>query len=287
MDHVDSPYASLILNEANGISALKKLLALRKAEDSKVTLSYLTKRLEIKSPSYLSEALNGKKVLKPAYIDELICQTKVSNFEARLLKARIIAEARSTKDTLRKAKMEELEQLKKQLFFQQVSVPEVGRFHFSALVMVSFYLFPETKASREQIKSLFPRDKAIEVDRALGQLLSLGTLKKAGDTFALQKDISGTALTIAEGSRDSEKEFLQQAFIEGLDQLEQQYHQSETTVFFSSCTTVGFDVYKAKLEEFRVTMRSFLADLSQDDPDLVVRINIQMYPILKKLKKSK
>lgn len=279
---MSSEYSSLIINASSGIAALKKLLVLRKAEDRKVTLSWISRRLKIKSSSYLSEALNGKKVLKADYIDELVSLTKVGVTEGRLLKARILAESRSTKEHLKEKYQREVELLRKQLQARQMHVPDVGKFHFSALILVSFYLFAGRQAKREQLIHLFGRERYEEVDRALLELTQLEAIAKDGDTYRLLKDPAGGDMIFAAGDAPGEKEFIRHGFVEGLHELDRQYEDADHSCFFSSVTTVDLAIYRRILENFRSQMRTFIADLDTQTPDSVIRINIQMYPVLKK-----
>ena len=278
----DYQYASFILNADSGISALKKLLILRKAEDSKVTLTWLSKKLHINSKSYLSEALNGKKVLKIDYLDELISNCHIQLLEAKLLKARIIAESRSLKEPQRQQAAAELKSLAKQLLATQFTLPELGNFHLAALVLVSFYLFPGHKARRRELVKLFGRSEALELDQALAQLVAVKALARQDEEYVLVEDLSMSAMAFAEGDIPREKDFLRESFKEGLNLLERKYDDKVLNCFFSSCVTVNMCIYQEKIAEFRSLMRSFITELDTENPDCVARINIQMYPVLVK-----
>lgn len=276
------PFAGLILDAESGIVALKKLLVLRKAEDNKITLAWLSRKLQIKSKSYLSEALNGKKVLKWAHVDALIAECQLKILEAKLLKARIVSEAKSTKDKERELAKAEIAQLRKQLNATQFSIADLGDFRIAALVLVSFYLFKNHEASRTDIVKLFGKAEAFNIDRALYQLVTMKALAQKEDRYLLVENLAVSALAFAEGDTSKEKDFLRSCFQEGLKTLDDRYDDTELSCFFSSCVTVNIPVYKDKLNEFRNLMRSFITDLDTKNPDCVARINIQMYPILVK-----
>lgn len=277
-----SEFVSIIINAPTGISALKKLLTLRKMTDRKLTLSFLAKKLNLKSASYLSDALNEKKPLKPDYLDELLEFTNISVTEARLLKARILYESSSTPESRRKRLGKEIKLLKQQLLVHQLSVPSVAKFHFSALVLVSFYLFDDHRASRDELVRLFGKENYHKVERSLHELLSIGAVKKEGNDYILGQERESSGLIFAQGEHHSEKEFLKNSFLDGIEQVDRYYDQADISCFYSSVSTVNREEYKKILEEFKSKMRTFLTDLNTQKPDTIISLNIQMYPVLSK-----
>ena len=89
--------ASVILSSSS-LVALRSLIALRRSVDSKFSYSYISRRLGIKSRSYLSEVLSEKKKLNPKHIGPMVDLLSLPLPEAELLKGKLMLDVGDLSD---------------------------------------------------------------------------------------------------------------------------------------------------------------------------------------------
>jgi hypothetical protein len=83
----------------------------------------------------------------------------------------------------------------------------------------------------------------------------------------------------AQYSAGQEADYLKKSFAEGIDRLPLLQQKRDDVIFHSSILTVKRSVYREFIKKIKQDFRTYHAELDHENPDTLVRFNVQLYPL--------
>jgi hypothetical protein len=278
--------ASVILSSSS-LVALRSLIALRRSVDSKFSYSYISKRIGIKSRSYLSEVLSEKKKLNPKHVVPIVDLLALPLPEAELLKGRLMLDVGDLSESEVARIRLEIRDAEKKLTSGTLELSGIRNIHFVMLLAVCLHLFKDGKATRRQIFDLFNRDKYLEVERGLHDLVKNGLLVKDGDIYSYSPDYTNMLHVYMATNKENQIEYLKASLHEALDHVEGFQPQSQEAVFYSGLITAEKAKYLQDLDYVKQSLRSVQSRIESSSADTIIRFNVQIYPVATHTERNK
>jgi uncharacterized protein (TIGR02147 family) len=268
------PEISVILVGSQTIAELiLGILEHKKISHPSFTASSLAKRAQI-SRSYLSEVLSGKKKISKTAAISVRSALGLLHLESGYFDAILQKELAKTENEKIEAQKEVNICLK---LLQSVrgerQVPE-GATLLAFDIYAAIGMFGNSGASLAQLKALFQQHLGLEVQGALKWLVAKGVLKTENENYFYTK--SGLVFSAAEGSlrEDFWRESLQDS-VKNLGKF-----ADEDCYFSSYSVSVQKKHAKKILSEMKKLIFEKLTELDSPEADGLMRLNIQMYPIV-------
>ncbi|WP_141731376.1 hypothetical protein [Oligoflexus tunisiensis] len=270
--------ASVILSSSS-LVALRSLIALRRSVDPKFSYSYISKRIGIKSRSYLSEVFNEKKKLNPKHVVPMVDLLSLPLPEAELLKGRLILDVGDLSEAEAARIRLEVRDAEKKLTSGTLELSGVRDINLVMLLAVCLHLFKDGKATKRQIFDLFKRDKHLEVERGLYDLVKNGLLVKEADLYSYSPDYTNMLHVYMATNKKSEVDYLKASIREALDHVDNFQSNSQESVFYSGFITAEKAKYLQDLDYVKQSLRSVQSRIESNSADTVIRFNVQIYPV--------
>jgi hypothetical protein len=275
---------AVIIRSNGSLAALRAIIAIRRSENSKFTLSFLSKRLGIKSRSYLTEVVKGSKNLNPKHIVPLVGLLDLPLPETELLQGKLLLDF----GDLAAAEIERLKltvrDVEKKLTSTIVEIAGVRDIHLVMMLVASFHLFHEGCATRRQILDLFKRDKHFEIERAISDLLQNGLLIREGETYRFSPEYSDRIHLYMSTSPQNEVSYLQASLKEANEYVAQYSKADKQSIFYSGIITADLAKYRDAMDHVKQNLRSIQSRIESEDADTLVRFSVQLYPVVTKNK---
>ncbi len=272
---------SIILANS-GLVALRHLLAIRRAEHSKFSYSSISRKLGIKSRSYLAEAIKGKKKLNEKHIDPIVSSLNLPEAAAELLKNKLYLESADLNSTEREKLRIAIQDASKKFSSSQIELNDVRDINLVMKMAMCLYIFPRGRATRRDIIELFGQERFVEVEWAIMDLLRNGLLVKEGDYFRYADNVSEIFHLYTRTSPSHEKAYLKSALQEASEHLDELNRRPESCVFYSGLITAQQLAYLQSMDFIKQSLRNIQSRIEAKDADSLVRFNVQIYPILVK-----
>jgi len=266
----------IIYQAKNSSEALRGLYEFEKATNKSKSLAYYCKRAGIPSTGYLSDVLSGKRTVNVKYRIAIVRAFDLSAEAAASLRLLIDIDNESDPDRIKTMK-NKLSATKKALKVTHFTLPTETRDLFTALdVFCAFGLFGN-RPTKSQLEHYFQSGKEHDVTRSLQLLESLGLISTEGDVFCLLHE---HVIFGSQEGRLSHVEFLKMAIAHAAENVTDWFEQKEKAYFTSSVVSVRKEKYAGILQDIRTKMLVAQSDLESDNADMLVRFNVQIYPIL-------
>lgn len=273
--------ASIILTNS-GLIALRTLLAVRRALDPKYSYSYISTRLGIKARSYLPEVFKEKKPLNPKHIVPLVDFLELPIAEAEILRAKLLLEFGQLSAAEREQIRLSLRDSEKKMASGDVELSQVRDINLALIIAASLHLFVDGKANRRQILELFGRERYLEVERGLSDLIQSGLFAKDGDILAYSPEFSNILHLYTSTSKKASSDYLRASLREAHDKVSVFEDRSQEMVFYSGIITTEMAKYLEALEQVKHALRNMQSRIECHPADTLVRFNVQLYPIVHK-----
>jgi hypothetical protein len=270
--------ASVILSSSS-LVALRSLIALRRSVDSKFSYSYISRRIGIKSRSYLSEVFNEKKKLNPKHVVPMVDLLALPLPEAELLKGKLMLDVGDLNEAEAARLRSEVRDAEKKLTSGTLQLSDVRDINLVMLLAVCLHLFKDGKASKRQIFDLFKRDKHLEVEKGLYDLIRNGLLVKEGDLYTYSPDYANILHVYMATNKKNELDYLKGSIREALEHVGDFQNNAQETVFYSGLITAEKASYLKELQYVKQSLRSAQSRIESNAGDTVIRFNVQIYPV--------
>lgn len=268
-----------ILLSHDGVSALEKLIVMKKLESPYFSKNYLTRKLGLSSRGYLTDVFKGRKKLSARYVRPIVDLLGLTDAETSYLEKKLLLSTEFVKTDLQKNQLEhELNVLERKFRTRAIPVDDHSDAYALSLVYLSFFLFTDKQASRRELYQSLKIVSAAGIDMALRELLLKGLLIEKDHRISVnpERDIS---FLNAQYSSNREVQFLKRTVGESFDKVDMVRTHREEVLFQSTVLTVKRKRYLEFLGRIKHEFRTMIADLDDEDPDSMVRFNIQLYPI--------
>lgn len=273
-----------IIRSNSGLVALRSIIAIRRVDSVKFTLSFLSKRLGIKSRSYLTEILKGTKPLNPKHINPLVSLLGLSLPESELLETKLLLEFGDLAPTELEKLKQKLKDTEKKLTSATVEITEVRDIHLVMILAACFHLFKDGSATRRQILELFQRDKFFEIEKALGELLQNGLLISEGEVYRFSPELGERIHLYMATSPKNEIHYLKSSLAEASDKVNGFNKANKDSIFYSGIITADLARYIESLDYVKQTLRSIQSRIESNPADALIRFSVQLYPLVTKQK---
>ncbi len=273
--------ASVILSSSS-LVALRSLIALRRAVDPKFSYSYISKRIGIKSRSYLSEVFNEKKKLNPKHVAPMVDLLMLPLAEAELLKGKLMLDVADLNEAEVTRLRSEVRDAEKKLTSGTLQLSDVHDINLVMLLAVCLHLFNNGKATKRQIFDLFKRDKHLEVEKGLHDLIRNGLLVRDGELYSYSPDYTHILHVYMATNKKNELDYLRGSLREALDHVGDFENKAAEMVFYSGLITAEKARYLQELQHVKQGLRSAQSRIQSNVGDTVIRFNVQIYPVATK-----
>lgn len=269
-----SPHVVQALTLAETSSqALHNLYKAYKAIDDRYSLPYLCRKAKISSNGYLSDILHSKRRLPTKYSAGIIRAFDLKGPPARYLRMLIAIDNEKNKERATRLRSK-VPMLRKAMTVTHREVAlELPLFFFSLEVFCAFGLF-QNKPRLSDLQGYFTSRSLREIDQAITLLKAMDLVQDEDGCLALsstQVDFSGNNI--------SQIEYLKMAFQHGAKNVAQWFEKRDHAVFESINVSVKKSMLPEKLELLRQTAEDMRFTLESDDADMLVRLNLQVYPL--------
>ena len=275
-----------VIYENDGITAVEKLIALRKLQTPYFSKSYLSKKLGLRSRGYLTDVFKKRKKLSARIAAPLVEQLGLEAKHEALLKKKLMLDTELCKtEEARASLLEEISMLMKNDSRESIAISENDNIEFLSLIYLSFFLFAHNTGQRKDVVKLFGRDKGIVVDRSLHILVQKGVLIKEGSFYRPDENHTPSFLNLNCSTNHLIK-YLKSSILEGSEKVNQLKTIPGEVIFNSSVLTVRKKKYLELVAELKNDLNTMHAKLDDSQPDTLVRFNVQIYPLVSHKKES-
>lgn len=259
-------------------TAISELYAHFKAQDAKYSLSYFCRRAGIPSTGYLSDVIAGRRRLNKRYVCKLAEAFGLVRQQADFFYALHALDcAKSEEDRLKLTAA--VERHRKVLAAMQTKLPSSGveQLFFALEVFGAFGLFggrPTTLQLKTYYKGRCALDK---VDAATKLLVSMGMIEATSDG-AWQP--CANYVLFSESHMDvSFVDYVRMAIEHASKNVATWSPRRELSHFEAAVLSVDSKRWQEKLAAFKDDLLSIQTDLVSDNADMLVRLNVQAYPL--------
>ena len=267
----------LFLETESPSQIFQALYARKKLKQPHFSIAAICKACQIPSRGYLSEFLNGKRRLNERYRQVFV---NTFGLTGRLAEAGMLTFALDEEeaDDQRLKLRQKLNSLRKSFIKVEESFPsKLQGMVFAAEVYCAFGLF-KNRPTRQQLKEYFGRAKGIDVDYALSALRAIDVIgfDEASSAYFMKEN------TIRFTDSDEDGLNYDSFHLHAIADAEQGFKTWSRTkdAYFE---TMMLSIQKSRLQEFleKIKDHSILAaqDMESTDGDLLIRFNVQIYPM--------
>lgn len=179
-------------------------------------------------------------------------------------------------DDERQRLLTQLSIVKKALNIREQSLTtDATRLFFGLEVFCAFGLFGN-RASSAQLKTFFAASSPVLIDQTLELLTSLDLIRRDDGAYCVKTSHVVFMQDIAEISH---VEFLKLALAHAMQNVEHWFARKPESYFDSAVLSVKREQYVASLADLKSDMLLKQAELESGDADMLVRFNVQIYPI--------
>jgi len=283
----------IIHSATSSSEALRGLYQLAKQGNKNRSLAYYCKRAGIPSTGYFSDVLSGKRTISAKYRIAIARAFDLSSAAAACLRLLIDIDNATLQERIAALRIK-LSANKKLLKISYLALPTestapIGsndatddtdasdaRALFEALdVFCAFGLF-RNRPSKAELQGYFTQPNAPNTDKSLRLLASLGLIKEDGDRYTVLLD---HVIFGSEKGRISHIDFLKMAIAHASENVAAWFGRTDQAYFTSTVASVKRESYAAALQDLKTKMLLTQSELGSDEADMLVRFNVQIYPI--------
>lgn len=272
---------SLIADKATSVEIIKTWIRQLEAQDIKFSLAGLCRKAKISSRGLLADILNGRRRLPVRHGKNLGLALGMNHLEAECF-ALIIRIEQEKQASERQRLRLDLERLCKAL---KVAVVEqrhqVTSFPFAFEVFCAFGLF-EGRPKREDLLRTFGKARYADIDKALHKLLVGGFIEKDRDGFGI---VSHDHVVFSSNDAVEHLGFMKASITDAVDGADHYFANKKAAFFESVILSVNYKTYEKILDVVRQESLKWQSALEASNADALVRFNIQIYPIGRKLER--
>lgn len=269
---------TILVESQSSSEAIARLYRLTKARNNRFSYSIVCRLSGITSHGFLSEIIHGRRVLPEKYADGMCRAFGLVDDHAEILKT-LIQRDNLNEGDMRKEYEKRLATLRKLSHFLRKDIPSDGIQAFMMTTVLSAFGMFSLRATAEEIMACFPKEDRALVEATFQKLVDDAYLNKEGEHYVLtQKDmfLSGDQMKAARS------QYTQQVMEEATRQAIKATSDDDIEAFESFVISVKASDCQKRIAEIRKQFRELAASLGVEDGDMVVRFNMQLYPLLEK-----
>ncbi len=258
--------------------------------NSRVSLSAVCRKAGIPSTGYFSDVLNGKRRIHPKYVVGLEKALSLSPSLATFLALLVEKEQMKKADTKHLDEVQRAIESQRKLLYLAAdydSAPLAADLHFHMLVYSSFALFAGQPTIAD-LTGLFGESQSRRLSDSLARLVSMQLIERLASedqgakAAAVRYRHREQAVLFGQGQNQfSHAQFLTDSFFAAARSVRAWYQRPAEALFTSSIITVNRRHFQQALASVRKKVLEIQTDLDgegRDDPDALIRFNIQIYP---------
>ena len=274
-----------IILHSPGTSALRSLIALRRANEPKFSYSFISRSLGIKARSYLSEVLKGIKKLNERHIEPIVDLLDLPVDEADLLKKKLLLEMGDLNPKECERLRVAIKTLERKFSSKQLQLQDIKDINIVMVLGASLFLFTDYRANRRQFLELFPKERYQDIETGLGELLRNGLFIKDGEQYTFSEEFQNVLHLYTSTARLHEINYLKASLQEALLHVNDFDRDSQSSIFYSGIVTSEMAEFCKAREAIRQNLRGIQSQIVTDGKsDTLIRFNVQLYPIVHKKK---
>lgn len=239
----------------------------------------MKKDCAVSAPPHISDCNHlNKRLLSVKYIDTIALPFRLDERQAAVLRC-LISVDNAPDETQRLEAKGKLVRARRSLAFSFESLPEtLAGNSFAFLLFCSFGFFGN-RPTRKDLDSLFARERSEDLQQGLEFLLNHGYIAREDQTFVVLKN----NIVFVEGDGELTREaFLLAAFQDGISKVPIYLNRKRDAHFESGILSVKRACYRELLPRIRHLIVELQSQVEDQEADLLVRFNIQIYPVLEK-----
>lgn len=270
--------AAILFSETS-TQAIASSYQMAKVNNPRLTLGTLSRKLGIRSKSFLSDVFHGRRILPESHVPALQAALKFSDEAAEVLLVLILRD-RCRDESERAELSRRLARLRK-LFLQSQLVlrgDDHGAF-FALDVFCAFGLQhePMTLADLKRIFGSASENRLRSALERLAQEKLIVRIQDAPPAYAIQK--CNIDLDSFGGGKEGAIEY----FRYGIDQLKgvsrQLWAERETALFHHVVLSMKRETLVQEIARFRQLLREKSLEMESQDADVLVRLAFGMHPL--------
>lgn len=268
-------HQTILLFAESSSEALYQLYKYFKSTNSKYSLSYICRRLELNSKGYLSDVIHGRRLLHRRHWKKVAEVFSLTAPFAELLEILFQIDMEKNSESLQELRAL-LNSKKKSLTFSREVLPDKLRGMFFAFdVFCAFGLF-NNQPKKQQLRDYFGVERGLELEVALSILLTTGLIEKTEDDgYKLVKN--HIRFSDSEDGM-SHLDFLKQSIEDARNQVERWKNKADQSIFASNIISVRRSDYLKTVERLKRELLEIQSNLESQEADMLIRFNIQVYP---------
>lgn len=272
---MSSLFADLAARDAGAAEIVKSLFQERQKENTKLSLATLCKKAHIPSKGLLADILSGRRKVPLRHAKNLGLALGLDHLESEYLAVLVQLEQEKQASEKQKLKLQ-LQTIEKSLkiAFVKESGP-ITKFPFAFEVFCAFGLF-EGKPTRSNLANFFGKTRFQEIDQALHNLERGNFIKRDGERFVMAGD---QHVLFENSTAEDHLQFVKSSINDAAVRAEDHFSNKQSAFFESVVLSVRSNAYKKHLSELRQESLKWQSALETQDADMLVRYNIQIYPV--------
>ena len=256
--------------------AIKALYKFRNGKDKKFSLGFIAMAAGIPSRGYISDVMKGRRVLSKTYQDKIAKAFKLSGLKARFL-ALLIARDHAEKETSKRDLTSRLAKLTKALAIEGERMPK--DFLEDPYVFDLFCVFGLCKqpATLAELAAYFPEAPVATINASLQLLKNHGYVNASGRGFSVGKQV----VRFMGSDNDSDHvRFVKSSLKHESDRVGKYFNKDESSHFEALVVSMKSSELRQFIQRCRADIIQWQADLESDEADMILRMNVQIYPSL-------
>ncbi len=270
--------ADILLSAMSAGEALKALFEKKKSSRGTFSLAVLSTLVQGLSKGYLSQVMNGQKILNPKYASELADAFDLSPLQKRAFELLTSRDATKTPAARQGLNAQLVTQLKLVRFRSKKVLELKSAQFFSFELYAAFGLFGNA-ARKQQLCELFHEKSDEEIEEALHWLEFWKVVRKDGEQYFLTNH--GLVLN-ADGNALTYVDFWIKSAEDAQQAVPKWAGNSDLSFIASFLVTAKNEVFTERIKALKEQVMAFLAEIESESGDSLFRCNIQFYPVRKK-----
>jgi uncharacterized protein (TIGR02147 family) len=267
----------IVLRAASSKEALQQVFAFRKALDSKFSLAYIARRLDLKSRGTLSLMLRGERAI-PTRMRRPLLQLLTRDDPLTDYLELLLTLEEATSDSVRQEVEGKLKALHYFLRDRFTSIQlQHGMNLLASDILCAFDLFAGRPTERQLI-DFFGKARFREVQTAIGTLLLNGLIERKEG--ALQRtERTQRFLTIQGSEQDSMLTYLKESIHDAYQNVGKWQGDTTMSCFGSTTMSVRRQTYVEVIKRLKKDVFRYFSELETEEGDTLIRFNMQIFPL--------
>jgi uncharacterized protein (TIGR02147 family) len=255
---------------------LRVIYEMYRARDKKYSQQWLAQRASFSSKGHLADVMSGRRPIRLLQLQALLECLSISGINCNLMKT-LFELSRCKKANERIELENKLLELRKIVRTYRLTMPlESSANHILVLdVFSAFWLF-DGAPSTDKLKAHFKRKyTGPEVDHALKFLLASGAIEFNEQSWRAAKE----RVTFVAAGDDAPVKFIQSALSDAAKEVPFWFSKSALSHFETVSISTTKSKYELALKAFKDELMMWQSRFESDDADMLIRFNMQLYPI--------